>query len=302
MSTVRIYQSTDPAAPPHPSNVRGSMAALLRACLVTGYGNGADHKEPAGWEEPYPETNNKACFRAVEGTARQFYQVNDQDYDQDVTYCTSFDSMSSAETGEGARGAVYLGKWYDSSHSQHWAVIADERTCYVVLQSQDSYILHGFGEYHSLIDDDPCPSFIAGHNDRYHLADDAINIALHTTDWITGTEWRSGYVRHGITTTEHSSFSMLNIGSNAGYPFGWERSTPPPEGVSWLHMPVAIKALDDTNNGTACPCGLLRGLRAPLTKIGTGPGAAGSGFYLVWVDAGTSRSGCVLIQSSGSWD
>lgn len=168
MSTVRRYYSTDPGAPAHPSATRGSMAALIRACLVTGYGSGEDAKAPAGWEEPFVEADNYACFRALSGV-RQFYQTNDNQTDADVTLMTSFDSMSDAATGTGSRGSAYFGKRPATITSTFWAVIADEKTCYVLLSSQYGMVPHCFGEFFSYLDSDPYKGILSGHTTSTYM-------------------------------------------------------------------------------------------------------------------------------------
>lgn len=168
MSTVRVYKSTDVDAPAHPNATRGSMAALLRACLVTGYGS----QPAAGWEEPFAESNNKACFRALSG-AKQFYQVDDSMASTDVSALKFFDSMTDAETGIGERGGGYFGKRDAGTdgYSTQWFVIADEVTCYVFLMAQYGLVPHGFGEFFSYLPGDGLASFIAGHLDTSGLPD-----------------------------------------------------------------------------------------------------------------------------------
>lgn len=164
MSTVRVYKSTDPGAPAHPNATRGSMAALLRACLVTGYGSGADFKAPAGWEEPFVESGNIAVFRALAG-ARQFFQIDDTQSSANVARIRAFEAMSAIDTGTGewTTAAKYFGKQWSSPIGTEWFVFADERTVYVVLTSRYGFEVQGFGEMQSLTDDDPYNSFVAGH-------------------------------------------------------------------------------------------------------------------------------------------
>jgi len=230
MSTVRVYKSTDQGAPAHPSATRGSMAALLRACLVTGYGDlgitslvvagevataTIDGGNPltigqviaisgatptslnaewkitaadattvtfstpgiadvtatgtigatlpgAGWEEPYAEVNNYACFRALEGD-RKFYQVNDN-VDPDITEVTMFDSMSDAESGAGSNGSQSVGKYYPSKPT-NWYVFADQKTCMLALEGgQYNRCIEVFGEFFSYLAADTSKSLLVGHS------------------------------------------------------------------------------------------------------------------------------------------
>ena len=163
MSTVRVYKSTDPGAPAHPSATRGSMAALLRACLVTGYGSGEDFKAPAGWEEPFAETNNCAVFRALAG-AKQFFQIDDNQASANVTMMYGYESMSSATVGAGNWGSRLFGKTSTAAGSSEWVVVADQKTCYVFLDTTRGLSAQGFGEYRDYQADSPYNSFIAGHS------------------------------------------------------------------------------------------------------------------------------------------
>lgn len=166
MSTVRVYKSTDPGAPPHPTETRGSLAALLRACLVTGYGSGDTLKEPAGWEEPFDEFQHNAVFRAKSG-ARQFYRLRDDFADDpERSYLYGYDSMSDPVTGQGWQSGWNFGKCSRYEGNSVWYVIADERTCYIMLEGRYDLVPHGFGEFFSYLDLDPYNSFIAGHDKK----------------------------------------------------------------------------------------------------------------------------------------
>jgi hypothetical protein len=162
----------------------------------------------AGWEEPYPESGNYACFRALSGV-RQFYQIDDNQADADVTYMTMFDSMSDAQSGIGSRGGSFFGKQNGSGST--WFVIADEKTCYVCLSSTYGLVPHGFGEYSSLIDADPNKAFLAGHATDGYMVQDARFAMGHT--YKSSTSWENIYC---MTDLKGNSGAMasLNIGVN----------------------------------------------------------------------------------------
>ena len=65
MTPVTLYQSTDTDAP-QLANAQGSLKTLLKACLVTGYGN----KQPLGWAMPFEE-DNKAVFKPTDPKSTQ---------------------------------------------------------------------------------------------------------------------------------------------------------------------------------------------------------------------------------------
>lgn len=65
MTPVTLYQSTDTDAP-QLANAQGSLKTLLKACLVTGYGD----KQPLGWAMPFEE-DNKAVFKPADPKSTQ---------------------------------------------------------------------------------------------------------------------------------------------------------------------------------------------------------------------------------------
>jgi hypothetical protein len=103
---------------------------------------------------------------------RKFYQIDDTLPDADVAYINCYDSMSDAETGVGNRGGgAYFGKHYSAANPDtSWHVVADEKTCYVMLRSLYGYIPHGFGEFWSLVDVDPHKAFLSGHGTAVYMS------------------------------------------------------------------------------------------------------------------------------------
>ena len=65
MTPVTLYQSTDTDAP-QLANAAGSLKTLLKACLVTGYGD----KQPLGWAMPFEE-DHKAVFKPTDPKSTQ---------------------------------------------------------------------------------------------------------------------------------------------------------------------------------------------------------------------------------------
>lgn len=65
MTPVTLYQSTDTDAP-QLANAQGSLKTLLKACLVTGYGD----KQPLGWAMPFEE-DHKAVFKPTDPKSTQ---------------------------------------------------------------------------------------------------------------------------------------------------------------------------------------------------------------------------------------
>ena len=57
---VKVYRWDDAGAP-QVMPVDGAVKTILKACLVTGYGENENRKEPLGWEMLH-ENGNDACF------------------------------------------------------------------------------------------------------------------------------------------------------------------------------------------------------------------------------------------------
>lgn len=274
MSTVREYKSTDPGAPPHPSATRGSQAALLRACLVTGYGSGENFKAPAGWEEPFAESGNLAVFRALAG-ARQFFQIDDTQSSANVTRIRAFEAMSSIDTGTGewTTAVKYFGKQWITPIGTEWFVFADERTVYVVLTSRYGFEVQGFGEMQSLTDDDPYGSFVAGHEGSSAMGamvcdmSETSNILNHTNTVRMMYQHRSPDgvklgVRGKLMGIQGSAYLPGCVGGAANQgviPAGL------PMSHLWLPVHFVPRSDDWGNLGTRyLPSALMRGLYQPL--------------------------------------
>ncbi|WP_016687363.1 hypothetical protein [Neisseria sicca] len=60
---VKVYRWDDAGAP-QVMPVDGAVKTILKACLVTGYGENENRKEPLGWEMLH-ENGNDACFRSM---------------------------------------------------------------------------------------------------------------------------------------------------------------------------------------------------------------------------------------------
>lgn len=305
--TVHVYQSTDPGAPVHPSSTRGSMAALLRACLVTGWTAGDTVVQPAGWEEPYAEANNKACFRAKTG-ARQFFQIDESETisgDGKIAVMTAYESMSDAENGLGSWGSVNFGKLYNVSTALKWAVIADERTCYVLMDGYDSnHYPHGFGEFISTVPDDPYNSFISGHSDSralYYPSSSPFVI----TPVMSSIGAMASYVHRSIGGVA-SVLGSISMGSacagNRSPTYGFAAVD---TDVDWYALPLIVKALSDVGASGGRIRGKFRGVLQPLVNLVVDyeyVDLGGMSCFCVKTHGGIDNSYGQLLFDSGDWE
>ena len=141
----RIFKATDTGAPSAALNVQGSLAAILRACLIDGYGTTLP---VGGWSEPFAESGGVSVFRADTGN-RQFYQFADTAGAYAVI--KAYESMSDLTTGAGewTNNDYYFGKYYATSNMD-WIVVANEVTVIFVGIGQHGWVPQMFGEYEAL--------------------------------------------------------------------------------------------------------------------------------------------------------
>lgn len=306
MSTVRVYKSTDPGAPPHPSATRGSMAALLRACLVEGWTSGDFVAEPAGWEEPYPEINNYACFRAMDG-ARQFYQIDDSLSSSKVAYIYGCESMPDSTTHIAAWGEHYFGKQYDATYSQKWTLIADERTVYLVLGTRYGNIIHGFGEFDSLVPEDPYNSFTAGHGRSDELEyygstpfsdSEPVDSASHTH-----------LEMHRSATGNYAANGSICTISGMDSPGGdISSASAAGTGLGWYYIPAFLTCETDGENDLDLVRGKLRGVMVPIARqpladreVWTDPKTGRTYIAISYQTHASSYAGQYLFDITGDW-
>jgi len=309
MSTVRVYKSTDSGAPAHPTATKGTMAALLRACLVTGYGS----KAPAGWSEPHVESGNIACFRAPEG-AQQFFQLADtQATNVNVAVMAGFESMSDVATGQGGWGSKYFGKRSTVVGSTAWWVVADERTVYVFLDTTRGLTGHVFGEYRSFVDDDPYNSLIGGHQNAggvYTISGPSpnanagvlfLNPGKKVTDTFTATvsSFYDGpsHAKNGVSTIGPTGLANNSAFINGALQFPV---------VAALSYPVVTPYIINGSNGSVC--GRYRGIYCPLAfrpkTHGTTFELGGKTFLPLDLGYGTGGDthGQVWLDTTGTWE
>jgi hypothetical protein len=169
MSQFTIYRSTDASAPTV-SGTAGDLTALLDACLVNGYGTKAN----AGWSIAYTATNRRA-YRGGSGTQLYFRVQDDAGGTGGAkeALIRGFETMSDVNTGTNAFPATSLtANSYTirksstaDSNTHPWIVAADNKTCYVFIQTADlTNVYHAvsFGDFYSLVAGDVWNAYISG--------------------------------------------------------------------------------------------------------------------------------------------
>lgn len=161
---ITIYKSTDASAPVLSGQV-GALTALLKACLVNGYGS----KAAAGWSNPFSGTNQE-IFRPGSGV-QHYFGVDDSGagtggakeaqltgWETAAGWATNASPGSNTgpfPTSAQLSGGVMARKSTTAdATARPWTVAADARTCYLFMQSGDSgtvYLGAMFGEFYSLL-------------------------------------------------------------------------------------------------------------------------------------------------------
>ena len=173
---VRVYRSTDQGAPVV-NGTPGTLIALLRACLVDGYGS----QQPAGWSMPFANAGyTKAVFKqgAFSGPPnRPQYHLRVVDDGtlaaggREATW-QGYESMSDIDTGTNqfpispSSLCVRKSNTADAT-ARPWVLVADHRTFILFIQStafvwppNPAWFMYSFGDYVPIDPNNPYPCMI----------------------------------------------------------------------------------------------------------------------------------------------
>lgn len=143
MLTPTIYKSTDPGAPALTGQA-GSLAALLDAILVTGYGSGADQVAGLGWTSEFIGTN-KRVYRNNPVTGTGHYLRLD-DTNNRYGIIRGYEAMTSVDDGTNyiplddhqPIGSIWPKSSADSALARDWWAIGNERCLYFGVRPDSS--------------------------------------------------------------------------------------------------------------------------------------------------------------------
>lgn len=130
--TVRVYRWDDASAPVLTGEV-GKLSALLKACLVTGYGS----KTAAGWSNPYSATNVEAFTNSVAagGTGYGIKVTNTSAQSATVFAYKTIDGSGALTeqfptTAQLANGVYFFYSNTADATARPWMIVADETRFY----------------------------------------------------------------------------------------------------------------------------------------------------------------------------
>lgn len=149
-----IYNSLDASAP-QLTIAAGTLKTILKACLVTGYGD----KAAAGWEIAWADdVANKIAFRSKNPTSTKSVLLVDDNAaaSATVTAYNGWDSATNTGTGQFATG-YFVKQWAINITKPNWVVVATDKFFYLFIQEDlDSItmrVMSGFGDAISLRND-----------------------------------------------------------------------------------------------------------------------------------------------------
>lgn len=168
---VTVYRSTDASAPLL-TNSNDSLIAVLRACLVDGYGS----KPPAGWTAPFTGTNLIAFKQGAGGNNRYlrvYDGTNDASYGRNARF-RAYENMTAISTGTGpcpttgqlgGNGATLAYCMVGQTAPSTWVVVASASFVHVIVEQGDSnnypeYL--GFGKFVSNVPADTYSDVLIG--------------------------------------------------------------------------------------------------------------------------------------------
>lgn len=165
---VKVYRWDDAGAPQVLPGA-GDIKTILKACLVRGYGENENRKEPLGWEMPF-ENSNDACFRSahdkstkwalgVYGSA-QYGGCNVVGLKDPKSVKTGGKAVFFKENSE-LQKFIYASYQMENKEPLQWVVVGHSRAFCLIILNHDFAEICGslyFGDFKSfsVADEDNC--------------------------------------------------------------------------------------------------------------------------------------------------
>jgi hypothetical protein len=178
MTAPNVYKSTDASAPAKISGVAGSLVTVLDACLVGSGGVAYGAKASAGWTIAFTAANRRVYRMTTTGATGFYLDVNDAG-PGGVTlgmeaFCRGYEIASGVGAGtnpfptvaQQANGIAIRKKGSPDATATDspWVVIADDKTVYVFIDTNDfpGYSGFMFGDFFSFTTGDAYRCAIIG--------------------------------------------------------------------------------------------------------------------------------------------
>lgn len=315
--TVRVYRWDDASAPVLTGQA-GSRAALLKACLATGYGS----KTAAGWSNPYSATNIEAFTNssAAGGTG---YGILVTDANAQYASVIGYESITGGgavtnqfpTSAQQAAGMVIYASSTADTTPRPWLVVADEKRFYI-------WIGHNVTTATGLATTSYAQLCFAGDLIGANTADPYRFMVIGGTSGTSTVNYSAGanpYVQNNGTLPGHylsRNFSGSVISKACGKTGGCYSSGassmgtigsayPDASSGSMLLCPVIVNDADTTYQIR----GRMPGLYNPIHSLPGNPGDTFSGvgelngktFILLDAPAGSTRCR-IALETSNTWE
>ncbi|ATD64116.1 hypothetical protein ACFPVS_08955 [Neisseria weixii] len=147
---VKLYKWDDPGAP-QVSYTQGSIKTVLKACLISGYGDGDNRKEPLGWKISFEE-DYKAVFAPKDDEAEGWalsaddsWRGNTGNQTDSGARCRIILNPTSISNGEIVNSEAWCGFSYSSfKGSGKWWLVGNGRAFVLVTSDSSSSRECGF--------------------------------------------------------------------------------------------------------------------------------------------------------------
>lgn len=246
-----IYKDTDSAAP-QLNLTAGSINALLKSCLITGYGS----KAAAGWEVVYEDlATNKLAIRSTNSKSiKSVLLIKDNATKKaEVNAYISWNNNSNIGVNEFGTGAFFK-NMTGSGSSVKWVVVATDNFFYLWTQNDFGYpilgVVSAFGDAKSFVNTADYSVLMA----LATTATDTPSSATHTSVRIS-----TGGVANFATSPFKQEYAGLGDRQTAA-----DRSSVSPTIFSEY-------VLYDTANSKISPALSLKGLLMPYAEVVTPP-------------------------------
>ena len=156
---VKVYRWDDEGAP-QVESAAGSIKTILKACLVTGYGEGNKRKDALGWEMAFEKTQ-EACFRSTHPKATKWWLgVDDSKYGDRARYVDLCGLLepTSAKAGKVKQKVINSSGFHNFIYKENndirdnikWVVVGNDRAFTLIILWQDYCSFFIFGNFCSL--------------------------------------------------------------------------------------------------------------------------------------------------------
>lgn len=168
-----IYNSLDKGAPQLQA-VAGTMCAVLKACLVTGYGD----KQGAGWDLIFEDIKaNKMAIRSKNPTSLKSVLFVD-DNDAGAASVTAYSDWADGAGIEQFASGYFVKRW-GSGFTPNWVVLATDKFFYLFVQTEPGRdtmrAMSGFGDAKSLRTDMAFAALLAAPTTNYDQSSTGYN-------------------------------------------------------------------------------------------------------------------------------